>query len=571
MVGIWTATLVPLLSVTAANARLVEAFSTDEALQVNLLARALREHSWAIHFGAYPHLYLNLALAPLKSLWPSTVRAIVLTTRALSLGAASGLLLCTFGWTRRTYGTLTAWLALIVLALNPTVYTWAVVVHPDMLQALCLLGALYYTVTASERPATSSILASSALAGLAFATKYSGLFVLPLIAAAVIRRREVTTSHVAGLRIGTMRAVTAVAGVVLLGAFAIDAPWVVRHITADGHVDVPLLISLDALVWIIRAAGALLVVTAVTPWMWRLFLRWTALETVLWGFGTALAAFTLTFVLTSPFSLERFAFLKGLYYEAVATGARINVHWVASWTLGVFTTVGLPIVVAFGCTVFGWFADRRRRTRMEIVLSCWIGIYILVLLAPVHELAIHYALPLVAPLAILAARGVTEVLEIVAWRLPRAPRPAMAAVVITAVAAFEFQNVAALRQTREAVLHRNGAPVILAGQWLEERVPTTSRVVYDYQSYVPPAFANVTATWGDSRAWLTSANPDVVVVNKYVSPIWRGPHNEESYSVCLERGTCGYTRVFELDPIAIFQKRNDAAAVSGRDSFTALH
>jgi hypothetical protein len=368
-----------------------------------------------------------------------------------------------------------------------------------------------------------------------------------------------------------MRAVTAAAGVALLGAIAIDPPWIVRHITADGHIDVPMLISLDALIWIIRAAGALLVVAAATPWTWAMFRRRVALETVLWGFGTAFAAFTLAFALTSPYSFARLAFLKGLYYEAVETGARINIHWVASWTFGVFTTVGLPIVVAFGCTMISWLTDRRRRTKMEIVLRCWLGLYILVLLAPVHELAYHYALPLVAPAAILAARGVTEVLEIIAWRLPRAPRPAMAAVAVAAVAAFEFQNVAALLQTKEAVLRRQGAPVILAGQWLEGRVPVTSHVVYDYLSYVPPAFAHVTATWGASRAWLTSENPDVVVVNQQVSPVWRGPNNEEPYSVCLERDTCGYVRVFELDPIAIFQKRSNRAVVSGRDLLGALH
>jgi 4-amino-4-deoxy-L-arabinose transferase-like glycosyltransferase len=570
-VGLWASTLFPLLSAAAANVRLVEAFSTDEAIQINLLARALREHSWAIHFGAYPHLYLNLALVPLKSLSFSTEQAIVVTARVLSLGAATGLLLFTFGWARRAYGTAAAWLALLVLALNPTVYAWATGVHPDMLQALCLLVALFWTVTAFERPRGGYILAASALAGLAFATKYSGLFVLPLIVAAVIRHSAATANPTSSLRSQTIRAATAVTAVVLLGSFAIDGPWLVSHLAADGHIDVPMPLSLDALVWIMRAAGVLLFVAAVTPWTWTRLRRWSALETVLWGVGTTLAAFTLAFALSSPYSFDRFAFLKGLYYEAMETGATMNVGWVENWTLGIFTTIGLPIAVAFGAMVVCWFAGRRRRTTMEIVLACWILLYIVVLLAPFHELAYHYALPIVAPAAMLAARGVTELLEIAAWRLPRLPRPAMAALAIAVVAAVEFPNVAVLRQVKTSFLLRERAPVVLAGQWLEGRVPTTSRVVYDYLSYVPPAFANVTATWGATREWLAATNPDVVVVNRHVSPEWRGPQNEEPYTVCLDSGACAYSRVFELDPITIFQKRVDAAAAGTGDSLGTLH
>src|SRR5256885_2179950 len=122
LIGIWAATLFPLLFVAASNTRLVEAFSTDEAIQLNLLARALREHSWAIRFGAYAHLYFNLALVPLKLASPVAERAIVIAARAVSLGAAAGVILFTFGWTRRVYGSVTAWLAMMLLALNPTLY-----------------------------------------------------------------------------------------------------------------------------------------------------------------------------------------------------------------------------------------------------------------------------------------------------------------------------------------------------------------------------------------------------------------------------------------------------------------
>ena len=565
VVGIWTATLFPLLSVAAANARLVEAFSTDEAIQVNLLIRALHQHSWAINFGAYPHLYLNLALVPLKAVWPSTERMIVLTMRGLSLASAAGLLLFTFGWARRAYGSLTAWLALATLALNPTIYSWAVFVHPDMLQALCLMAALFWTVAAAERPSTARILAASALAGLAFAAKYSGLFVLPLIAAAVVRRQEIKSEHGAHVRITIVRGLTAIAGVVIvLAALAIDGTWLIKHLTADGRVDVPLPMSLDAALWVLRGAGAALVVAAATPFTWKQLERRTAIETVVWGLLLTFAAFAGMFFLASPYSFDHLAFLKGLYYEAVETGAAMNFNWLQTWTNGVFSTIGGTMIVALGSAVVCWFVDRRRRTALEVTLAGWSVIYIVVLLAPVHELALHYAIPLLAPAAILAARGITSVLDVAAWRLPSIPRPAAAAVAILIVAVSESSNVAALAQKNQAVLQHETAPAVVAGQWLEDHVPPTSHIVYHYLSYVPPSFRNVTGTWGDTREWLASANPDVVVVNREVSSGWRGPQHEESFNVCLDRGTCGYTRVFELQPIAIFEKRHEAAAADPR-------
>ncbi len=568
-VCLWAATLTPLLSVAAANDRLVQAFSTDEALQTNLIARALQEHAWGFQFGAYGHFYLNLALLPLKAFWPVTTRTIVVTMRALSLAAAVGLLLFAFGWARRVYGSIVGWLALLLIALNPTVYTWTVVVHPDMLQALCLLVALFSTVAAVERPTTARIAAASVCAGLAFATKYSGMFVLPLIAAAAFGRRHVAGGRGAGRRTAIVRGLTALAAAaMLLCGFAIDGAWIVAHISADGHVDVPLPVSLDTAVSILRGAGAALAVVAAAPRLWSAFRRSERTETVAWGIGVSLVAFSLTFVFASPYSLAKLAFVKGLYYEAVETGARLNAHWVETWTTGVFSTMGWPIAFAIGATVLGWLVDRRRHTPVEHVLGAWNVLYVLVLLAPFHELALHYALAIVAPVAILAARAVVAVPEALAWRAPRVRR-VVAAVAVTALAASQLASIGGLSRARRSVLEREQSPIAVAGGWLAEHVPTESKIVYDYTSYVPPTFTNTTATWGETRQWLARLDPDVVVVNRASSRQWRGPNDEPSYAACLDQNTCGYATVFTIESIAIFQKR--APAASAAPSLGALH
>ncbi len=539
-VALWAATLLPVLGAAAASARLVEAFSTDEAMQVNLLAHALNAHSWAIRFGAYGHLYFNMVLLALKSLWPLSERAIVIGARAVSLASAAGLLLFAFWWARRAYGSLTAWLAMALVALNPTVYEWAAVVHPDMLQALCLLVALFFTVSAFERPTTARILVASTFAGLGFAAKYSGLFVLPLIAIALVRRRAVVSGGGAAKRVMLKRAALSMtAAVMLIGGLAIDSAWVITHVTVDGHVDVPLPMSLDAAIWLIRATGLVLALVAVTPWTWRMLQRWKN-ETVLWGYAVALTAFVTTFVIASPYSWVKLAFIKGLYYEAVETGAALNITWVAAWTRGIFTTIGLPIFVALGGTIIGRLSDRRRHvwSSMEIVLLVWNGLYLVVLLAPVHELLFHYALPMIAPTAILAAHVIVTATGLLSWRLPKLPRAVTASVIVALLAAFELPGVRTAVERRQVILRHDEDPAVRAGVWLADHVPSASRVVYDYYSYVPPAFANATGTWGATREWLASVNPDIVVVNRDVSPMWRGPHREASYSVCLRGAAC---------------------------------
>jgi hypothetical protein len=56
----------PLVNIGSDNERMVSAFETDDALQVNLLSTALKQHTWRIPFGSYGHLLFNFTLVPLK-------------------------------------------------------------------------------------------------------------------------------------------------------------------------------------------------------------------------------------------------------------------------------------------------------------------------------------------------------------------------------------------------------------------------------------------------------------------------------------------------------------------------
>jgi hypothetical protein len=78
-----------------------------------------------------------------------------------------------------------------------------------------------------------------------------------------------------------------------------------------------------------------------------------------------------------------------------------------------------------------------------------------------------------------------------------------------------------------------------AGRFLECRLPESSRIVYDYFSYVPPAFRDAVPTWGGTRAWLASVDPDIVIVNSVTADPVMGEARHREYYQCLSDGGCG--------------------------------
>ena len=83
---LWAASLVPLIGVGSSNVRLVEAFATDEAMQLGqtLLHGAAAKHTFGLTFGPYGHLVFNVILVTLR-LMPGelTDARIVQTGRAI--------------------------------------------------------------------------------------------------------------------------------------------------------------------------------------------------------------------------------------------------------------------------------------------------------------------------------------------------------------------------------------------------------------------------------------------------------------------------------------------------------
>jgi hypothetical protein len=105
---------------------------------------------------------------------------------------------------------------------------------------------------------------------------------------------------------------------------------------------------------------------------------------------------------------------------------------------------------------------------------------------------------------------------------------------------------------------------IVVGKWLGCVVPSSSRVAYDYFSYVPPAFRDVAPTWGGTREWLTRVDPDVIVVNRVTAEPAAEQAVHAEYYRCLADGSCGYGQILARGTFTVYAKERDAPALRTR-------
>ena len=566
--ALWGLSLVPLVGVATENARLVEAFATDEALQLNLLRGAASNHTFALTFGPYGHLVFNLILIVLR-LVPGelTDPRIVQTGRALSACFAAATLWLTFAFARRVFGTAAAWIALAALMVNATLHTWAVVMKPDMAQLFFLTLALALACRLAEEPRLRWLVLASGAAGLAFASKYSGMFLLPIIGG-VCLWRPMATGRVEA-RVSALRWLTAAkAATLFAGSLMLDAAWIASHLTEDGRIDG--VVNPQALTWLSAAAraGALAaLIAAVTPWLWSALRARPRLVAVLWAWLVAGVMFAAAFVVASPYSLRKAAFVKGLFGEAAFAAPPLTSEWLSTWFFGIGAAVGWPVLAIALLTMAGlvWNAARHgaRPSASESILAAWVVLYGLVLSAPVHEFYVHYALPLAPPLAMLAGRGVTAAAGWLEQRLSR--RGLVPAVSAAAAVGVIVVGAGDLLSARSQLLARDlSNDTLFVGRWLGCLLPASTRVAYDYFSYVPPVFRDATPTWGGTRDWLSQFNPDVVIVNSVTAgPVLDTAAHAEYYR-CLANGSCGYGRILERGPYAVYARDSETRELRAR-------
>lgn len=212
--------------------RVVQVFDLDEYRIVSLMQRHLEEQSLDPHgFYIYGNLYDAVGYGAIATLqaagWNLDVHLIGLVLRLMSLcfGVSAALALAYLATLLEVPSAVAVTGSLLLLTM-PDFAVYMKTVHPDTLQAALIVIAISI---AFRKPGFVAALCGGLVAGLAFATKYSGAFVLPICIAAALLPHLGSKFNV-GL-VGGLVAQCAVVVVAFLAVFAVTNPYALNDLS----------------------------------------------------------------------------------------------------------------------------------------------------------------------------------------------------------------------------------------------------------------------------------------------------------------------------------------------------
>lgn len=469
-----------LLTVGAGDLGVAGLFSTDEQLAGELVRAMFRQGDLGLsHFFSYGPLDLYAARAllwPYGALRPVSDEAILVALRLVSLLAGAGCLAAIYLLGVRIWNAATGAMAALLLALCPTVFAWSVTAHPDTLQLLFLLLGLYYAVQLAIQPSRVSLILASAFAALAFATKYGGVLLLPVIwlaAATHARPRRPLACCLEGITSVSVF----VAVFLLLDPSVLSEP---RRFLSQARVESDL------------AHHGHLLATAADPLGWLRMLGGPELLGPV-ALALALAALASWTVFDLRAAVEalsrrcRFAATRqhpSFPPAAPAAGAALARLPLEAWTLGYLVLLLL------------WIGDRQPR----------------------------YALPLLPGLDLFAAAAIIWL----ARRLPAA-HLVLAMLLVAAILPPGLRLVGYERAQARRMENPDVAARLAAGRWLAEHTEPSTPILRDAYSYVPPAFSHVDETFGLSHAEIQSRRPAIIMTDASIDQRFRDPSTALSY------------------------------------------
>ncbi len=464
-----------LIDVGAADLAVVGLFSTDEQLAGQLIRAMLLHNNLGLsHFYSYGPLDLYAARL---ALWPWALRhsvpdaAIITTLRAVSLLAGLGCIAISFVLGRRLWDSTTGALAAILLAMSPTTLAWSTTAHPDMLQLFWLLLGLLCAVRLISHRSRQLLMLGAVCASLAFATKYEGELLLPLLWLADLLGL-LNARPKGGLPLGALLAAFASDAALSLALFAacflLLDPSVLRErheflyqarleagLAHTGHL---FRLSGGGVAWLGALAGA------------------DVLGPVLLAIGLAATAGWTAISVRATVPAARTGALSG---AARAQERLLLAFWTAGYLLFLFV----------------WIADRQPR----------------------------YALPALPGLAIFAAAALVGL----ARRRPAAVL-ASALMVLTVApvlpATLRYERAMAGRMSEPLVRRR-----IEAGQWLAARTPANISLIADAYAYLPTSLTNVRVTFGLTQAEIAADRPQIIVTDAAIRDRFRDPSDAGRY------------------------------------------
>jgi hypothetical protein len=527
------------------NVREIQSYNLDSMMMLNGVNAALAAPGLQLKFNDYGHFYFNLAIiaSTLYSKFAPATDAVVMTIlRLFSLLGGCASIALVFVFARRYLGRIEAMFAAAVLAFSPVLLQYSNEVKPDTWQVFFIVLSLYFlsraceawgAKEANERERSPAfelrfVLAASAAAGVAFGTKYLGMFLLPLVGLAALLVPVAALNRRLAVFISSKSTVL-LAGCVFAAVFALLGRWaqpanVLDFLLAQAAAEPGS--RLHALIRLVRiacfAAAALCLVVALAyaliPGLAALKRAFAARMLILLGTG---AAFVAGFAASSPWLLWHLQFLRSLYSRNSMTG--VGGHFGFKWLEMLFGLAGheqMYVAYAVGAaSIFGLallaLALARRGLRGAVLpLLFVLGfalIFLGLLVTKINRATVLYALPLVPCLVLFAAYGLHELRTSLARRLGERRAAASVALLAALLMVMQaWQGLAILKGYDNLVVALTPANRQL-GEWYVRCAPPQARIFSASYTYVPPALAN--AMIGEDYSYYLRAAPDIVTVN----------------------------------------------------------
>ncbi len=549
---------------------------------MELIRLALERKSFALDFHGYGHLYFNIVLIPLSLIQliaPVSDEMIIVALRLVSMSALLLTVLATFFLARRFIDRVAAPFAAALVACVPlSLLDISASSHPDSLQLLLVMLSLYSCCEYLESRTMGPLMKAALWAGLSFSAKYSGLFLVPIIASLLpLRGGTQGYSERVALPEWLFRAVLGLGGVlaiVIAGGFTPE--FVHTHFNPNFALNASQLKVLRLARQGVAVIGAVSLLLSILPWIWSVLRKKREFLVMATEYCMLGAAFLLAFAATSPYLLADLRVVKGLLAEArhVSYGHAFAAEGSAlEWLriMGSGEALGFAVTALFGLTLLAGIVALVRTRRLvwepHVILWTWTLFYLSYLFIRVNYREPRYLLPIVPVVLILVSS------QAVRWRrrLPGAGRSIygrVASVVLIisfgTVVAGGMSRARSFRENRvrEAVESRE----VAGGNWLAANYGPETRIAHDPYCYVPPTFEDVRRSWFWTISDRDRFGPELIVVHGQMSSRFSDPlkamtfyhgaskyREIQSYYSALTNEE-GYSLVEDFGPVRIYAR-----------------
>ncbi|MBT6048350.1 MAG: phospholipid carrier-dependent glycosyltransferase [Candidatus Scalindua sp.] len=586
----------PLVWIASENSRLVSAFNADEVRHLQILNEMINQRTLKVNSGftTYGHLFFNVAfiiLFPLSCFVEVSEQQIIVVLRLVSVIFAVATVTVTFLLTRRYFGQFAAWLAAFLLSIIPLSFLhYSVMSHPDTVQLFFLVLGIYFCCRLLEEDRMKWVIAASSAAGLAFACKYTGLFLLPIIwMICIVKTIIVSDKNLIKINMIQFarfarfaRYVTAAIGIacVILGII-VTPELAARFIAADGSIDSSSygysgvkFLTLMRITTVI--SGCCLTLLSITKFVWSAIGRSLKLSYSIKKVVFSLIAFGVIFFLASPYSFVRLNFIKNFYFQSkhMSFGHVVKVNssgleWISilssSKLLGEFilSLVAISLVLTiYNVSRNGW----RQLLEPQYAIWAWVILYMGVLIFRVNTRSPQHLLPVLPFLIILSTLPVNRAINYAKRKLSRKHVIVLQIAILFIIGGIEISKSGISEYRKSTISHEQCAISVKVGQWLSNHYSASTRILYDQYSYIPPFFPDAYVTMGGTIQMLETLKPYIVIVNEAISErfsdinLARVHVSGESefkrryeYYVALKNGKSGYILVRDFDEIQVYR------------------